>query len=364
MKIINKYILEELKGPIIASVFIFTFIFLLDVMVAMMESIIVKGVSLVDILRMLSFYVPAILTQTIPLGLFLGIMICFSKFSRSSETVAMVSMGLSVRDILKPVLAVALAVSLFIFFLQESIIPRSFVKLKYLGTKIAYENPVFQLKEKTFINSLDDYSIYVDSVDKEGEAKDIIVFQKNHEDKKDESKNFPTILVGKKAYWKDSSIIFKKSKFFVFDENGTTKLKGSFENKRISLMAFFKDFKLKIKDIESQGIKTLLKEMKSKDASEKNKYKIEIYRKLALIFSTLPLAVLGTGLTISHHRTSKKFVFSLAIGIIFTYVVLLNMGIVLATSGKIYPFIALWFPNLLLCIIAYFIYRTKKMRGI
>ena len=55
MKIINKYILDELKGPIILAVFVFTFIFLLDIVVTMMEHIIVKGISVFDVLRLLSF---------------------------------------------------------------------------------------------------------------------------------------------------------------------------------------------------------------------------------------------------------------------------------------------------------------------
>lgn len=56
MKIINRYILEELRGPIILSVFVFTFIFLLDIMVAMMENIIVKGISIIDILELVLLY--------------------------------------------------------------------------------------------------------------------------------------------------------------------------------------------------------------------------------------------------------------------------------------------------------------------
>ena len=206
MKIINKYILDELKGPIILAVFVFTFIFLLDIVVAMMEHIIVKGISVFDVLRLLSFYIPPILTQTIPIGMFLGIMICFTKFSRNSESVAMVSAGMSIRDILKPILAIAIGAAIFIVFLQESIIPRSFIKLKYVGTKIAYENPVFQLKEKTFIDNLDGYSIYVDKVDSDGKAKNIIGFEKS----KDKSK-FPLVLTGEEAFWKDSAIIVKES---------------------------------------------------------------------------------------------------------------------------------------------------------
>lgn len=358
MKIINRYILEELRGPIILSVFVFTFIFLLDIMVAMMENIIVKGISIIDILRLLSFYVPPILTQTIPIGLFLGIMICFSKFSRNSESVAMVSTGMSINDILKPILMVALSLSIFILFLQESIIPRSFVKLKYLGAKIAYENPIFQLKEKTFIDTIEEYSIYVDEVDSDGNAKNVLIFEKN------EKNNFPTVLVGNEASWKDYSIVVKDAEFVNFTEEGKKNIIGEFDEKKVSLTPFFEDFNLKIKDVEALSVKNLISEMKDKTTEEKTVYKVEIFRKLALLYSTLPLSLLGLALSIGHHRTSRKYSFSLAIIIIFAYIVLLNTGIVLANSGKINVFLATWLPNILLSIVAYKFYHLKQLRGI
>ena len=347
MKIINKYILDELKGPIILAVFVFTFIFLLDIVVTMMEHIIVKGISVFDVLRLLSFYIPPILTQTIPIGMFLGIMICFTKFSRNSESVAMVSTGMSIRDILKPILAIAIGASIFIVFLQESIIPRSFIKLKYVGTKIAYENPVFQLKEKTFIDNLDEYSIYVDEVSSDGKAKNIIAFEKPEDKNK-----FPMVLTGEEAFWKDSAIIIKESQFVSFDE------------KRVVLTAYFQDLNIKIKDVEALSIIDLIKGLKKVEATEVIKYKIEIFRKLALVFSTVPLAVIGFCLSLGHHRISKKYSFVLAMIIVFAYIIFLNIGIVMATAGKLNPFIATWTPNLLLYLLGYKLYKAKEVRGI
>ena len=79
MKIIEKYILEEVKMPILFGISLFTFIFLIDIIVAMMENIIVKGISIIDIIRILSFYLPPILSQTIPMGIFLGVMLTFQN---------------------------------------------------------------------------------------------------------------------------------------------------------------------------------------------------------------------------------------------------------------------------------------------
>ena len=359
MKIINKYILDELKGPIILAVFVFTFIFLLDIVVTMMEHIIVKGISVFDVLRLLSFYIPPILTQTIPIGMFLGIMICFTKFSRNSESVAMVSTGMSIRAILKPILAIAIGAAIFIVFLQESIIPRSFIKLKYVGTKIAYENPVFQLKEKTFIDNLDGYSIYVDEVDSDGKAKNVIAFEKP----KDKNK-FSLVLTGEEAFWKDSAIILKESQFVSFDENGKKNFIGTFDENRIILKPSFQELNIKIKDVEALSITDLIKNIRKVDAEEALRYKIEIFRKLALIFSTVPLAVIGFCLSLGHHRISKKYSFVLAMIIIFEYIIFLNIGIVIASAGKLHPFIATWTPNVLLYFLGYKLYKAKDVRGI
>ena len=102
MKIINRYILSEAKLPIIFGISLFTFIFMIEIIVSMMESIIIKGISMIDVIRMLSFYLPMILSQTIPMGIFLGIMITFGKFTKSSEATAMNSIGMSLKDMIKP----------------------------------------------------------------------------------------------------------------------------------------------------------------------------------------------------------------------------------------------------------------------
>lgn len=358
MKIMNQYILKECRGPIVISTSLFTFIFLLDIIVAMMENIIVKGISVFDILRILSFYIPPILTQTIPLGLFVGVMICFAKFTRSSEAIAMNSIGMDIKDILKPVFALGFVFLFFILFLQESIIPRSFVKLQYLGAKIAYENPVFQLKERTFMNDLENYSLYIDRVGRDKKASGILIFENNEKSK------FPVVLVGKEAYWKDSSIILEEANFVTFDEKGVRTLTGSFQDKRVELQAYFSDLKLRVKEIEMMSIRMLVKEMKGKSQEEKLPYKVEIHRKLALPFSSVMLSVLGVLLSIGHHRSGKKAGLMVGLLTIFSYVCLLNVGIVLANVGKVPIVLGIWLPNVLLALLTYRLYLVKKKRGI
>ena len=108
----------------------------------------------------------------------------------------------------------------------------------------------------------------------------------------------------------------------------------------------------------------LIRNLKNVDAENLIKYRVEIFRKLALMFSTLPLAVVGFSLSFGHHRISKKYSFVLAMVIIFAYIICLNIGIVMANAGELNPFLATWIPNILLHLLAYRLYKVKKMRGI
>lgn len=354
MKLIEKYILKELKMPIIFGISIFTFIFLIDIIVTMMENILVRGISLLDTLRMLSFYLPPILSQTIPMGIFLGVMVTFSKFTKNSESIAFAAMGMGVRKVIRPVFILSFCATVFIFFLQESIIPQSFKKLQYLTVKIAMENPVFQMEEKVFIDEIDEFSIYADKIDrKDGEAEGVLIFQN------EENIPFPLLVVGEKAKWKNDAMIISKAEFIKFNADGTEELTGTFKDKVIPLSAYAKDMKIKISDLETTGVFELFKNYKDQDAKNKMLYRVEINKKIAVPLSTILLAILGLLLANGHHRSGKGTNFGLSLLVIFLYIIILNYGIVMGNRGKIDPFIGVWTPNILLAAATYMLYRKK-----
>ena len=354
MKIVEKYILKEVKLPIIFGVSLFTFIFLIEIIVAMMENIIVRGISLIDTLRMLSFYLPPILAQTIPMGLFLGIMITFTRFTRNSESIAMSSMGLSLKEVIMPVFKLTVCATLFIFFLQESIIPNSFKKLQYLTAKIALENPVFQMKEQTFMNEIDEFSLYIDKIENSsGVAKGVLIFQK------DDSSEYPILVIGENASWENDAMVLKNADFYKFDSNGKEELRGKFDEKKIPLSAYAKDMKIKIDDVEGMSIIQIVSELKNLKKEELAPYLVEINKKIAVPISTIFLGILGVLLANGHHRSGKGTNFALSLFIIFTYIIILNSGMVLAKRGK-FPIIpAVWISDVLLATLTYLIYKHK-----
>lgn len=354
MKVFEKYILKELKFPILLGISIFTFIFLIEIIVTMMESIIVNSVSIFNMLRMLSFYLPPILVQTIPMGVFLGIMITFSKFTKNSETLALTSMGISLGRILRPIILFTTLITLFIFFLQEKIVPQSFEKLQQLTYKIATENPIFQMKEKIFMDDMEEFSIYVNKKDKNTIfATGVLIFQQ------EKGVDYPLVLLGEKALWEKDTMVLKDAEFFKFKNSGELEVRGDFSEKMIPLSSYGNNFKIKLKDIEMMEIKKLLEEYK-KNNSDKIKYLVEINKKIAIPVSTIILGVLGVLFATGHHRTGKGTNFPLSLFVIFAYIITLNLGMVVALKGQVNPYLAVWFPNIALLCLTYYLYLKKS----
>ena len=354
MKIINDYILKESKLSIVFGITLFTFIFLIEIIVSMMESILVKGLSVIDVARMISFYLPMILSQTIPMGIFLGIMITFGNFTKNSEITALNSMGVSLNKILKPVVWIGMGATLFIFFLQESLVPRSFIKLQQLSYKMVYENPVFQLRDKVLIDGFANYKIYIDSINKKTKDAEKVLVMIQEEDAK-----YPTLVLGKTANWEDAALLLKDADFYRYDDKGELVVTGNFEKKRVPFTSYFKDISVKVKDIEGMNIHQLKQEIEKKDKSEIVPYIVEINRKIAVPMSTIALAILGVLLSIGNSRSGKGINFGIGIVVIFLYIVLLNIGIVFSYRGIMSPFVGVWTPNIILYIYTFILYSRK-----
>ena len=332
MKIIDKYLFNQLKMPVLFGISLFTFIFLIELMVNMMESILVKRVPALDMLHLLTYYIPPILSQTIPMGFFLGVMITYNKLTSTSESVAMVSIGMSLNKILKVPFFMSLGIFVLTIFLQEKIIPESFVRAEALGIKIATETPSFQLTEKTFLENVGEYSIYIDTLDpKTNQAKDVVIFQKS------EDESYPNVMLADRTTWKDGAMTLEDATFYQLDDEGKEKLRGSFKSQKLK---------------------------KNKSAPEDIlPYKVELQKKLASPFSAVFLGILGVLFSLGHHRSGKSVSYGLSMAVIFVYITLFNVGIVLSSKGTIDPIIALWSPNLLLAGLTGIMYIKKARRG-
>ena len=87
MKIIDKYIYKALILPSVFGISIFTFILIINVFIDIMEKLFTNDLPLLLVIDYFIYLVPGVLTQTIPMGAFLGVMLTYGNFSETTRNV-------------------------------------------------------------------------------------------------------------------------------------------------------------------------------------------------------------------------------------------------------------------------------------
>jgi LPS export ABC transporter permease LptG len=83
---------------------------------------------------------------------------------------------------------------------------------------------------------------------------------------------------------------------------------------------------------------------------------VEIHKKFSLPFACLVFALLGLPLGIMTGRAGRTGGFSLGLGIILLYYVMLTAGEKLAMDGRVSPLLGVWGPDVLLAVAAVFLF--------
>lgn len=350
MKTYVKYITKEMILPTLFGISLFTFIFLIDILVYMMENIIVKSIPVLDVLEMVSYNFPPILVNTIPMGLFLGIMIAYGGLSDNSELVSLESLGIGMKRYFIPAFILGILTTLFLYYLEEKIVPDAAINLSNIKKKIMYTKPSFQIDEKVFIENIGEYNIYINKMNNEtSTAKDLIVF------KKDPNSVYPEIIIADVAIWESNSMILENGRFFDIDNEGKKDLSGRFDKQVIPINTFFGSFKLdNERKKEMMGITELKNEIikRKTEGKEVLQYRVEYQKKLAIPITAIILSVIGVMLSVKNNRSGKGVSFGVSLIIITIYMLSINFGEMMADKGNVPPVIGIWFPNFILFIFA------------
>src|SRR5207245_6362532 len=107
-RILHRYVFREIVVPFAFGLSVFTIILLIARLLKLIELVVTRGVPVENILRLLSYILPAFLEVTVPMAMLLAILVAFGRLSADSEMVELRSSGLSLYQLIAPVAMVAL----------------------------------------------------------------------------------------------------------------------------------------------------------------------------------------------------------------------------------------------------------------
>lgn len=346
MKCLKRYTYKELLGPVLFSVIAFTLIIVAADLLFMLARLLVDGsVSLGTVLRLFVLGLPRVVALALPMSTLLGILLCYSTLSASSEIVAMRAAGLSLVRIMTPALVVALVMSGLAFAFNEKVVPRANRKFEEIMWEIGKRsNPYVQrnLVLREFEKGVLSRLVFADTYDATRELFQRVTVQEF------EGGKLTRITEAARAKWDNAAWVFEDGiSYNVVDGDRMVSVRFVRQEGRIDYTP--KEVArgaLRPDEMSTWELGEHIRRLKQQGAAA-TKLLVEYYLKFAIPFASLVFGIVAAPLGITTHRTSTSRGFGMSILIIFVYYVIMSLSCALAERGSISPMLGAWFSNIL-----------------
>lgn len=162
MKKIDKLVLGSFWGPFFLTLGVVIFIFLMRLLMFYIDDFVSKDLDLTTFGRLLFYFALLTIPTALPLAVLLSSLMTFGNLGEFFELTAMKSAGISLTRAMRPLLIVAIGISAFSFWFNNSVSPWANLKGYSLLYDIKTAKATLNLKEGIFYNDLPGYSIKVD----------------------------------------------------------------------------------------------------------------------------------------------------------------------------------------------------------
>ncbi|MGK2906008.1 MAG: LPS export ABC transporter permease LptF [Desulfuromonadales bacterium] len=164
-KQIDRYIIREILSPTLLCIVIFTMVMVLGRAYKLVDLIINKGVSLSDILILLTTLLPTFFSISLPLAFLMGVMIGLGRMSAESEIVALKSAGIGLARISRPVFALALIFTLLTGATNLWFMPWGYKAFATKSFEIVRQKAAIGLQPRVFMGQFNNLVLYANEID-------------------------------------------------------------------------------------------------------------------------------------------------------------------------------------------------------
>ncbi len=324
-----------------------------------------QGISFWTFLQFTLYILPIVLTFTVPWAVMVAVMLVFGRMSADSEITAMRACGISIMQIVSPILIITFFLTIFCLYLQVEVGPPLLGKSRSLmstaainqplaifepGKPIEYENTIIYIDDKEGDNIIRGVQLYK-VTDEQEVALDIsAVHGKLTVDKEKQILNvylYDCLVVNHTGEGGDGT----PNRFFAREVKFDFNYGQQANAERVSTRAKY----MRLSDLMA---KIRMTKMINQDTTE---LEVELNQRIAFALSPIAFLLLGLPLAI---RTSRRetsvglFLSVILAGAFFLSIILCES---LSSYPKLYPQYLLWLPNILFQILgAVMTYRISQ----
>ncbi len=360
---LSRYLISEIVSPFFFGLLAFTFILLIARILKLIELVVTRGVPFIQIGKLFALILPTFLELTVPMAFLLAILLGLGRLSSDHEIVALKASGVSPVQILWPIGLIAIIVALITLLLTTFARPAAHLALKREIYNIAKNRISAALKEKVFNADFPNILVYFEEIVPPGNTAQGV------------------LIVDKRDRAKDDIILGKVALITTNEETRTLGLKlfdGSIYEQERNRPGFSRtrfniyDFKLDLdelvppvtkkqagpKELSLNSLITAIERKQSEGAGAIPE-RIELHQRFSFAFAPLVFCLLGVSLTLLPRtsRSNRSWALTLCLFWLLVYYAFLSLGKALGEQGMLPPGLALWFPNIVLAVIALLLFR-------
>lgn len=348
MKILNIYVSREFIATAFVSIIVLTFGLTGMRLIKIIEAL-TKGVPFIDAFKLLLFSIPFLLSLALPCSFLVATMLIFGKMSANNEITAMRACGISILQIISPIIVIALICSCFCLYLQLQIGPKYMGKAKQMLKEVGAQNPLAILEPGLPIE-YENISIFIDNKDENNKLRGIQVYITDKKIKNLEQDIYARtgdVNVDEEKQVMQINLYYAIIKSY--EDDGKKKITSS------EKMSFSIDYgdklnrakiaeKAKYLSLNELFARAILYKKRGQDTTV---IEVELNQRVALGFSPIAFLLLGLPLAIrtSRRETSIGLFLSVALaGIYFISIMIFNA---FAKVPQLHPQYLLWLPNII-----------------
>ena len=356
LSIIDRYVIRQVLMPFLLGLLVFTFIFIIPVMMDYAEQLVAKGVSASLVAALMVKLIPQALALTLPMSLLLALLVAFGRLSADREFVALQACGVSLARLLRPVGVISVAAWAATSYVLIVGVPSANQSFREIVFNVTASRAEGEVKPRVFFDQFPGKVLYVREVpptgggwqgvfmaeERDGQIVAVYLARRGHMVVDRDAQRIDMVLEDATKHSLEADGRYDVSKFdrAVLSVDAREILAGAVP-KGLREMTIA-ELRAQISENESR-----IDPSTKRPFSTHNEW-MAIHQKFSIPVACLVFGLIGLALGATHRRDGMLGSLVLGILVVFAYYVPLYVGPSMVKANYIPPWLGMWLANIVL----------------
>ncbi len=345
MTILDRYVIKEIIKCFVIVLTVVLGLYIIVEFFNKADNFTEAGLSISRLIRYLQLKLPQIMVQITPIGILLAVLVAFGLMNKHNEILALKSGGVSVFFLMRAALAIAVFLSIILFFLSEVVVPITISKANKIWLSEVKKKPVLATRQKNIWIKGNRAIYYIKYFNPQNESVSGVTLNYFDEAFKLSKRIDATSGVYQEGNWIFSDIMEQ-----VLDEESETYVVSIYPQQTIILEVQPEDLKRVFTKSEEMNVAELfsyIREVES-EGYDATTFRVDLHARFALPVLSVIVCIIGVGIAVKR-KGREGLSASIAYGavMVFLYWVLHSFCLSLGYGGLLPPLVAAWISNII-----------------